>query len=398
MPPPPGRWFAVILLQYNLRDPFWDRDAGLFHEGFKANGVDSRFVALGDPAMVQRPDLVLASQPQMEDPAWWRQWKLEGVVLYSWALPRFTRVTRALKEAGVKVVLVLDADGVRSPQVWFSRYLHTKYVYARMERRFFPWAVALAKTLGALPRSHYTQTLQHLELADWIGVPSPLGMQRFSRFLLHCGRPDLVPRLTLLHHPVASHMTYNPAVRKQPLIVAVGGWERLVKGAPLLVQALARALPRRPEYRARIIGSGREALEERVGKLPPEVRQRIEILGPIPNSQLGRHYQEARIFVNSSYSESFGIAAAEALCCGCSVVGTALIASFNYFCSEASGTLSCNRSPALYCDAICAEMAAWDSGRRDPARISATWTARLHAGQVARSVLDITRASCGSAT
>ena len=96
MPSPPGRWFAVILLQYNLRDPFWDRDAGLFHEGFKANGVDSRFVALGDPAMEQRPDLVLASQPQMEDPAWWRQWNLEGVVLYSWALPRFTRVTRAL--------------------------------------------------------------------------------------------------------------------------------------------------------------------------------------------------------------------------------------------------------------------------------------------------------------
>ncbi len=63
MPSPPGRWFAVILLQYNLRDPFWDRDAGLFHEGFKANGVDSRFVALGDPAMVQRPDLVLAPSP-----------------------------------------------------------------------------------------------------------------------------------------------------------------------------------------------------------------------------------------------------------------------------------------------------------------------------------------------
>jgi hypothetical protein len=184
----------------------------------------------------------------MEDPAWWRQWNLEGVVLYSWALPRFTRVTRALKEAGVKVVLVLDADGVRSPQVWFSRYLHTKYVYARMERRFFPWAVALAKTLGALPRSHYTQTLQHLELADWIGVPSPLGMQRFSRFLLHCGRPDLVPRLTLLHHPVASHMTYNPAVRKQPLIggrgLGTAGERRAVAGAG--AGAGAAAPPRVP--------------------------------------------------------------------------------------------------------------------------------------------------------
>jgi glycosyltransferase involved in cell wall biosynthesis len=386
-PSRPGRWFAVILLQYNLRDPFWDRDAGLFYEGFKANGVDSRFVALGDPSIEQRPDLVLASQSQMEDPAWWRQWELEGVVLYSWALPRFTNITRALKDAGVKVVLVLDADGVRSPHVWFSRYLQTKYVYARMERRWFPWAIALAKTLGALPRSHYTQTLQHLELADRIGVPSPLGMQRFSRFLLGCGRADLVPRLALLHHPVASHMAYHPAVNKQPLIVAVGGWERLVKGAPLLVRALELALPRRPEYRARIIGSGREVIQRLVSRLPAGLQPRIEITGAIPNHQLSRHYQEARIFVNSSHSESFGIAAAEALCCGCSVVGTALIASFNYFCSEASGTLSCNRSPALFCDAICAEMAAWDSGMRDPARISATWTGRLHAKHVARAVV-----------
>jgi glycosyltransferase involved in cell wall biosynthesis len=384
-----GRWFAVILLQYNDHDPFWDRDAGLFFEGFRANGVDSRFVALGKPTVCEERGLILAPQEQMEDPGWWKQWNLEGVVLYSWALPRFTGVAKAIRSAGVTVVLVVDADGGRRPKKPYTRELLVKYIYAKMAGRPFPMAVSIIKTLAAMPKWRHRPTLDHLELVDRIALPSPLGKQRFARYLIDCGRPHLAGRLVLVHHPVQGFMIPDPSVTKQSLILAVGGWERLVKGADLLVKALAAVLEREPSYAARIIGSGERELSKMLIRLPSSVQKRISLTGTLPNRELPAHYQAAQIFLNTSYSESFGIAAAEALCCGGSVVGLAAISSFNYFCSEASGTLASHRTVGAYCDALLTEIEAWRSGHRDPQKISQLWCARVQAPNVASSVLKL---------
>jgi glycosyltransferase involved in cell wall biosynthesis len=386
-----GRWFAVIAMKYFESGGFWDRDAGLFYQGFRANGIDSRLVAIGEPCVRQDKPLILAPQSQMEDPNWWKQWNLTGVVLYSWALPRFMGITRAIKAAGVKVLIPLDADGGRSPRQWFFRYLHVKYIYSKMEGKWLPWGVARAKTLGGLLKSRYAETLEHMSLADLLGIGSPLAKQRFGRFLSAHDRADLLDRLVVLHHPIANHMVYDPAVAKKQIIIAVGSWDRLIKGAPLLVQVLGLALEREPAYRARIIGRGQDWVRKLAAKLPGEVRERIEITGPLPNETVARHYQEAQIVVNTSYSESFSLATAEALCCGCSAVGTALMSCMNHYCSNDSGTLACNRSKYFYCDAIRAEAEAWSTGLRDPRRLSAVWTARLHADKVARSVIELSR-------
>jgi glycosyltransferase involved in cell wall biosynthesis len=384
-----GRWFAVILLRYNNHDPFWTRDAGLFFQGFKANGVDTRLVLLGDPYPSQDPAMLLASQAQMEDPGWWRQWGLTGVVLYSWALPRYTKIAMAIQQAGIVLVLLVDADGGRRPTAPYLRHFRVKRVYAKMEGRWFPSLVSFAKTVAALPRWRYKATVAHLQCADWVALPSPLGKQRFARYLISCGRPDLVTRLILLHHPVQSYMNYDPAIAKQQTIVAVGSWERLVKGADLLVRVLGACLSRENSYAATIIGTGEARIRGLLGSLPESIQARVTIAGPLPNQELAREFQRAQILVNTSHSESFGIAAAEALCCGCSVVGSAAMSSFNYFCSEACGTLASFRTVGYYCDALLAEVEAWRLGERHPDKISAAWAQRFHADKIARSVLEL---------
>jgi len=180
-------------------------------------------------------------------------------------------------------------------------------------------------------------------------------------------------------------------VPKVPLVIAVGGWERLVKGAPLLVQSLAATFARNAACRARIIGSGEELLRRLVSALPVTMQERIEITGPLPNAVVSRHYQEAQVIVNTSYSEGFNLAVAEALCCGCSAVGLAAMSCMNYFCADASGTMATRRSAAFYADALCAELEAWSSGQRDPTRISRTWSERLHADRVAQAVVNLRR-------
>ena len=100
-------------------------------------------------------------------------------------------------------------------------------------------------------------------------------------------------------------------------------------------------------------------------------------------------YQESQILLCTSYIESFHIAAGEALCCGCSVVGDVRISSMPYLCSTSSGTLSCDLSVNNLRDALQAEIQAWERGERDPIQIGRTWTQRLHADRVAGQFLNL---------
>jgi glycosyltransferase involved in cell wall biosynthesis len=383
------RWFTAIPLKYREAEIFWDRDAGLFCRGFRDIGVDARFVALGDSKMETHRPLVLGSMEQMSTPEFWRAHRLEGVVFYSWALPKYSRITKAIKQSGAAVVLPMDGDGIRTGREWFTRVLAKNYIYARSDRKVMPGLFALAQTISGTFRFRHRAALEHMAQVDFLAAQSPLALERFKRFFQGVGRPELAQKLVLLEHPIATWMSYNPAIRKQPLIIAVGGWERLVKGAPLLVASLKAALACNPEYRARIIGSGELLLQKLVGGCPESIRSRIEITGPMPNSEVAAEYQSAQIMVNTSHSEGFTLAVAEALCCGCSAVGSAFMSCMNYFCGSDSGTMATKRTVGFFQDALCAEMDAWSSQRRDPVRISQVWTRRLHATEIARRTMNL---------
>ena len=384
------RWFTAIPLAYREQTDFWERDAGLLCLGFRALGMDARFAALGTPSVREDVPLILAELPAWEDPAWWRQWQLDGVVLFAWALKRYEPVARAIKAAGVQLVVKLDTDGLRGPRVWFRRYVTTVAISFKASGKPLPFLQALARSTVAwlLPRWHGRGTVDHLEYADLILIESPFAKQRYLRFLQHAGGAHLAPRLTVMMHPVTPDMKFDPAIPKTNLIVAVGGWNRLVKDAPLLIKVLGRVLAREPDYRARIIGAGEAELQKLTRALPAEVRSRIEIAGLVPHHHLHFHFQAAQIIINTSYSESFCLALAEALCCGSSVVGTALMGSLNYFVSTASGTLSCDRRPDNFCDALRAEIEAWRLGWRDPSDIAKIWSARVSAPEVARHIVE----------
>src|SRR5688500_17578332 len=77
----PECWF-VTMLQPERGAMDWERDGGLLCLGFRANGMDSKFVALGETAVHHDEPRINASLEQLSDPEWWRQWGIAGVVLY----------------------------------------------------------------------------------------------------------------------------------------------------------------------------------------------------------------------------------------------------------------------------------------------------------------------------
>lgn len=377
-------------MQYGEGLSFFERDAGLLCLGLRQLGVNSRFVALGEPRVSDEPPLILGTAEQFTDAAWWRQWRAEAVVLNSWAAPRFEPVARAIKNAGAKLIVRLDSDGCKSPRAGFSHFLGFIYSLARDERRPLPGLYALAKTLAFrfVPAFHDAGMLAHLTHADVIGIESPRAAERLCALLAQLGSTELAARVRVLPHPVQDMFQPNPTAVKQRKIIAVGRWDSHFKNAPLLVKTLALALAAERDAQAAIVGPGETELLRLVERLGTDVRGRIHVTGLLSAAALRGELETAQVLLVTSRRESFHLASAEALCCGCSVAGPPQIASMCFFTRRASGTVAVVYDAPALVGAVRRELAAWRDGARDPAAISREWRSIVGARAVAARVLE----------
>lgn len=385
------KWLTAIPMVYTEDNGLWERDVGLLCLALREIGQDCSFAVLGPPSVRRDGQLIMGTEAQFADVSWWRRWAADVVILTSWGEPRFEPIARAVKQSGSRLLLKLDSHGLVSPRVHFMDYLTSSYHRYRDVSRPAPLALAIASTLikFVVPQSYDHRLIRLLAHGECLAIESLIAADRLKAFLAAYGRDNLARRVAVLPHPVSPHMVFDPAVVKAPQIVAVGRWESYVKNAPLLVSVLASVLEQESEYGARIVGSGNDVVSSLVRRLPAGIRQRISITGKVCHQCMPKMYQEARIILVPSRFESFHIASAEALCCGCAVVGPSGIPSMHYFTSHASGTVAVRPDAAGLEVALRTEIANWREGRRDPAAIGDWWSRELHAGKVAHRIKDI---------
>jgi glycosyltransferase involved in cell wall biosynthesis len=142
-----------------------------------------------------------------------------------------------------------------------------------------------------------------------------------------------------------------------------------------------------------IAGEPDRSLNAWHAELDGGLRDRVKVLGRVGRDELRVLMNESQIFYSPSGFESFGIAAAEALGCGCSVVAAESVsmASFEWFTGESSGQLAEMDSVDGHIAALRAELDAWAGGSRSPGDISSIWCERLHAEKVAARVVEMVR-------
>jgi glycosyltransferase involved in cell wall biosynthesis len=169
----------------------------------------------------------------------------------------------------------------------------------------------------------------------------------------------------------------------------VGRWDNYSKNTPLLMRSLDKTLSEFPDYEAHIFGGGEECLEKLKMVLCDDVKRRIFIRGKVSNAELTAEYQKSRIFFAPSRSESFNIAAAEALSSGCSFVGSGHIFSFRNFVSKNSGTLARHYSIKGMTEALASEIFAWEEGLRDPVKTAALWKEEVSRVSVAKEIIAV---------
>lgn len=109
-----------------------------------------------------------------------------------------------------------------------------------------------------------------------------------------------------------------PAHKKEQVIY-VGNWTR-TKGCDLLASDLSSFLGSHPHYHFKIIGVGESFNLDKW--FPADLHKQISVIPFVTDKQdLIRHYQECSLAVLPSFYESFGLAAVEAMACGCALVG-----------------------------------------------------------------------------
>lgn len=395
----PRKWYTCTPVRFTGDHTFFARDSGLLCKGFQEIGIECKAIMPG-PAMDsdQSADLIRTEYANLEDPAWWASLEAEGVVFYGWGSGKYAKIARAIKQAGLIFVTHMDTAGMLGILNGPLEYASTLWRVCLGEASNpmagicrFALRLAYGSTLGLIRND--LGRAQHLKQADLIGAITPIAMERIRKVCRVYGGEALAKRVQLVPHANASYMRYDTSTPKERLVVAVGRWDDdKVKGTDLLLQTSRLAAETDPNLHIEIYGRPNGAMTQWHADLPNHLQTRIHIKGVVPNIQVTTAYKHARIFLCTSLRESYNIASAESLCCGCSAVGPDVpeIPSMKWFAAEPFGRMA-KRDAASLAKAIEMEMTAWDEGRRDPHEISRHWSEKLHAPRVAKQIIALTK-------
>jgi len=123
-----------------------------------------------------------------------------------------------------------------------------------------------------------------------------------------------------------------------PIVLSVGGLVEL-KGFHVLIDAMARLRPRRPNVRLFIVGEGeyREQLMRQINGL--DLAENVMLVGAFSHDQLRAWYSAADVFCLASSSEGCPNVVLEAMACGQPVVATKIRGTQELIVSRQFGTL-----------------------------------------------------------
>jgi len=372
---------------------FFARDSGLLCRGFQSLGIDSRAVMPGDRKPEDDADLIRTEYRNLESTDWWKSQSLDGVVLYAWGRPKFRKVAKAIHDAGIFLVLNQDNGGLVSPLAGFRDWLLEQWILAGQGRGATAWLRFLQLTLRGLSVGLWLTDLLravHLKQGDVIACVSPKAAEHYRKLCRIYGGTDLADRVRVIPHAVETRFRFTGRPKRRQ-VACVGRWQDVVqKRSWLLVEVISALIAEDKDVSVVIAGTVTDELRNWHESLETQQGKRVRLSGKVNRDELAGILDESQVFYSPSAFESFGIAAAEALCSGCSVVGTRSVsmAAFEWFTSESSGKLAETNDAKGHLAAMRHELDSWHNGMRNPQQISDVWSERLHADKVAGQVVS----------
>lgn len=340
--------------------------------------------------------VLTCSREEASSAAWWLKQNPWAVISNTWGAPRFDPIRKAILETTPRLIDRLDSDGNRSPRTDLPIYVHAMWSRLRdmqnkpAHRLLSPLIpFGHAATHLAFPGILDRRQAEVLSQIPIVTAESPIAAERIVRFQRDFGFSGA--NICVSPFPV-NEANLDVSLRsstKLNRIVSVGRWAAHQKNFPMMLQVLGTFLRSTPDWDAILPGSRPDNWKKLLKRYCSGVENRISIPGPLPHAKIYEEFGNSKIFLMTSRHESFGIAAAEALCLGCSVVGPAHIPSVPWFCGSDSGSVATIYTNNGLLDALAAEVRSWTSGGRNPETIANIWRGRVSASNVGRDLVNM---------
>ena len=310
---------------------FWHRDLGLLTKAFRSLGHDARLVVhpaklrpreskvrseAGPPPATRDAPVIWASPSDVRNPSCWQSQKPDLVILGLWTRPKYDSIRRAALSATPRVIERADSDGMRTASCGLRTYARRRYDYFRdRTHRWHAFLSAPTSVLYSLASILATPWIEArlartLKLLPALTVETTQATQLWKKLAIRLGANS--KRIHCIPHPIQTDIfRRDPSASKKNQIISVGRWESYQKNLPLLLKTLIPFLNQNPDWTALVVGSG-------LPKVPPHPN--IIFSKPLSAFVLARRMNESKVFLVCSRYESFGLAAAEAAACGCSLV------------------------------------------------------------------------------
>lgn len=363
--------YTCTPVAFHANDGFFIRDTGLIASSLRALGVESRCIMpLPYYDDDQREHLIRTEYSNLESPEWWKSLGIDALVLYSWGAPRYRRIARAVKTAGIYLVIHMDSSGD----------------FVGDFRDGTPWYTRLKCRL--LTRAHDVFRSWHLRQADAITM-CPAAAEVVSRRLFY-GK-WVSERCFPMPCPVSPVCSYG-GEDKEDAILCIGRWDDEFQKRPEMLMATLEHF-----YRAggcaetRVYGEITATLRDWHAQLPSEIADKIKLLGYLQNSLLWEEYKKSRVIMCPSRYEGSHNVSAEALCCGCSVVTSPRHVGLRdvvWYTTKESGTVAGEDTASALAEALAQEFDHWKAGRRNPYAIAEAWQPHFHADKVFNKIFE----------
>lgn len=372
----------------------WNGPVALDRISFRHENYQAGWSALGhDAVLVTAQELaggftgkthLVAQRDALERIETWRSVAADVAVGITWH--RMTPTLSAIRAAGTRIVALADSDGqvgfAAHPRISWQRigaYQKTLAGRARALRYFCRRYIASARRRDPEELEFVAST----RASDRVVFGSQPAIDCFHRFLRQQRAGDLATRLRDVPFAVPEDFCRRALAAKEDRIVAIGRWSDPQKDAPLLAAALAQFLARRRSTEVVIFGADAEGAFGALARRD----SRLRLAGIQEPHVVAETLAASRAAIFSSRWETGPHVATEALALGATLVSVPMPNLAGMIAGGRFGSLAGSRRPDALAEALAAELAVWDEGRRDPAAIAAHWRARLQPAAVSRDLL-----------
>ncbi|MCL5877706.1 MAG: glycosyltransferase family 4 protein [Candidatus Bathyarchaeota archaeon] len=385
-----------ISVFFDLYDPLHEnKDLGQIPMGLIENGVNSSVITVTKKALDSHHPKFQVYHNELEEfykQDFWTKNDSDVIIAYPLQGALYSPLIEKMKLGGKKVLLKFDSDGR------FHFPLQRTYFRIPLRERLTPrnilsdlyWRVSPKR----LKRRRHTkvahESIRQIELSDGAIIESPDALANLNYFLTAWGRSDLIKKTHFVPNPVGSEYVEGEIGEKENIVLSFGRWDDFrQKNTRVMAETIVEFLRQRPDFQSVIFGAGTDLVKSFLQDAPEGIKSRIEILGFVEQAKIKELLGVSKIFFVPSRWESFSISSAEALCMGCSIVGTPVEALRYLSMQGFSGSIA----PSFHKEAILAALlqdaAKWDNGSYDPQKIALYWRPKLDRKTVAKSIANL---------